>query len=213
MKRYLLSLAISMNIDESDTRMEKMDIRRKQYINGIRALLKYKDILNSNSVDIHISDNTTDTLDEDIRKELPPQTIIRCFINNRFGKINKGAGLLEKWNYNRQLFSQYEYIIHFEPRPLLENPAFFLSFFKNPRNLFTKGVKDDPTSYNLYTGCFALKTELLFEFLNIVSPELLCEHMLSIEDVMGKLLWNIVDFIDIIGHRYISATDKSVSIF
>ena len=40
-KTYLISMAIALNIDERDSRMEKITIRKQQYIYGINKLSEY----------------------------------------------------------------------------------------------------------------------------------------------------------------------------
>ena len=188
-------MAIALNIDERDSRMEKITIRKQQYIDGINKLSEYMPLFQAHNVKFQISDNTTHTLDEDILAVLPPSTIISCFKNNKYGKLNKGAGLMEVWTYNMDLYIQYDYVIFFEPRTLLNSPLFFEEFFKNPRNLFTNGDKSGRLTKQLYTGIFALDPKLIYAFLENVTMDFLCRHMISIEDIFGDFLYGKIDMI------------------
>ena len=51
------------------------------------------------------------------------------FDNNRYGRWNKGAGLIQKWLHNKNILNNYEYIIFFEARLELLSHYFFDKFF------------------------------------------------------------------------------------
>ena len=188
-------MAIALNIDESNSCMEKIVIRKQQYIDGMKKLCEYIPLFQTHNVKFQISDNTTDTLDEDILAVLPPSTIVTCFKNNKYGKLNKGAGLMEVWTHNMGLYLKYDYVIFFEPRTLLNSSFFFEEFFKNPRNLFTNGDKSGRLMKQLYTGLFAIDPKLIYVFLENVTMDNLCRYMISIEDILGEFLYGRVDMI------------------
>lgn len=188
-------MAIALNIDETNKSMEKIATRKKQYIEGIQQLLYILKDYSKYSIQLQISDNTTDTLDSDIAAVLPQNTIITCFKNNKYGKINKGAGLLEVWQYNMNLYKEYDYIIHFEPRTLLISDTFFRSFISNPRTLFTAGDKTGKLKMHVYTGLFAIQTTLLEKYVQKIPPEYLCAKFISIEDSLGEFINTNTDMI------------------
>ena len=143
--------------------------RIEQYKKGINKLLELN---TNNNIDMILADNGNDfdlTLDKRI-------TVIKKNPNN-YGKINKGAGLIEIWCNNIELLKQYDYIIHFEPRQLLVNNNFIDNFMKNPRNLFTMGKEQN----HFNTGLFGIKSSTLLQYIQINSPELLVAKQLGIE--------------------------------
>jgi len=186
--KIILSMAISLHINELDISMEKTNVRKQQYIQGIQQLVYILKGYSKYNIQFQISDNTTDILDKDIMDVLPTNTIVTCFKNNQYGKLNKGAGLLEVWQHNLNLFKEYDYIIHFEPRTLLISDTFFSSFFSNPRTLFTLGDKSGKLKSHVYTGLFAIESTLLQKYTENVHPEYLCEKKISIEDCLGEFV-------------------------
>ena len=199
--KVLLSMPIALNIDENNKNMEKINIRKQQYIQGIYQLKYLLKPYEKYGIQFQISDNTTDTLDSEISAVLPENTILSCFKNNRYGKINKGAGLLEVWQHNYQLFKEYDYIIHFEPRTLLVSDLFFKDFFANPRTVFTPGEKTGKLQKHVYTGLFAIQSSLLLQYIDRTPPAYLCERYISIEDSLGEFIHgkaDIIPYVDVL---------------
>ena len=94
--------------------------RIKQYQNGINKIFEF-----NKDCDIIIADNGNN-FNFKLNGKI---TVIKNNPNN-YGKINKGAGLIEIWRNNIELLKQYDYIIHFEPRQLLINNDFINDFIK-----------------------------------------------------------------------------------
>ena len=149
--------------------------RIEQYQKGIDKLLELNRKYN---LDIYIADNGSDfdlTLDKRI-------TVIKNNPNN-YGKINKGAGLIEIWCNNIELLKQYDYIIHFEPRQLLINNDFIDDFMKNPRTLFT--YNHNPCQQKHFnTGLFSCKTAEILKFINEFPPDFFVKKALGIEHAL-----------------------------
>lgn len=143
--------------------------RIKQYQKGINKLLELN---KNNNIDMILADNGSKfdfKLDERI-------IVIKNNPNN-YGKINKGAGLIEIWHNNIEILKQYDYIIHFEPRQLLINNDFIDDFIKNPRNLFTIGKEQN----HFNTGLFCIKSSTLLQYIQYNSPQLLVSKKLGME--------------------------------
>ena len=139
--------------------------RIQQYVKGLTKFFEYNDIFKKQNVDIYIVDNSIkdgDSLPAELLTILPDSVIINTSLNNTFGCVNKGAGLIEQWLYCKDIIEKYDWLIHFEPRQLLLNFNFINDFLENPRNLF----KISGPSFN--TGLFAIKTNLLINFTNNV---------------------------------------------
>ena len=151
--------------------------RMQQYINGLNRFFELNE---NNNFDILITDNSIDSnnkLPENILNIIPNKCKIITCMNNNYGIINKGAGDIEQWIYNKDVIQKYEWVMHFEPRQLLNSNFFIDSFLKNPRNLFTLG--ENKKHFN--TGLFAIKTTYLMKFMNEYQPILLIKLKLGIE--------------------------------
>ena len=141
--------------------------RIKQYQNGINKIFEF-----NKDCDIIIADNGNN-FNFKLNGKI---TVIKNNPNN-YGKINKGAGLIEIWRNNIELLKKYDYIIHFEPRQLLINNDFINDFIKNPRNLFTIGKEQN----HFNTGLFCIKSSTLLQYIRLNSPQLLVVKKLGIE--------------------------------
>jgi len=114
-------------------------IRTEQFITGLTEFFRYNTILQNNHVDIYLTDNTIasdEPLPDEILKCLPPNVKIMTFLNNKYGSLNKGCGLIENWSFYKDILVKYEWLIHFEPRQELINFDFINNFLSSPRNLF-----------------------------------------------------------------------------
>tara|TARA_B100000927_G_C16409341_1_gene446659 strand:- start:204 stop:839 length:636 start_codon:yes stop_codon:yes gene_type:complete len=198
--KYCIFLATTIIVDENSrlfkfNQLEKNEKRLKQYERGIEKVVKLNDKYN---LDIYIADNGFNFEEKlKINKKIK---ILKENPNN-FGKINKGAGLIEVWMKNIDTIKKYDYVIHFEPRQLLIDNYFIDNFMKNPRTLFTMNV-NTTGAYN--TGLFACKPDELFNFIECISPEILIKSNLSIEYVMynffteNKISFDILDRMSLI---------------
>ena len=167
----------TINID-TNSRLNKLnqltsnEIRQIQYLEGIQKIYE----LNKNyDIKIYLSDNS-DFFDNNSEiKDYINTTHIEIILNvsNNYGKLNKGAGLIENWIYNKDLLKKYDWIIHFEPRQLLQSNEFIDNFLQNPRNLFTYGGsyynKDSNSLNHFNTGLFCIKTSYLINFIEKIN--------------------------------------------
>lgn len=183
MKPYLLYIDIASIIDDTNLQMEPNTLRKQQFINGLTKLFEYD--YKKYNCDILITDNTCTDLYPELQQIIPNNTIVRCFNDNYVGAINKGAGLMQKWLYNQDILEQYEWIIHFEGRQLLQSFEFMDRFFANPHTYFRYGNPHDKTDIsNFYTGLFSVKVKDLFYFCSCYSIERLLKESISIEYIM-----------------------------
>jgi hypothetical protein len=201
MKPYLLYIDIATFINDADNTMEKNTSRREQIRNGLAKLFIYD--FPSRSCDVLISDNTCDDLIEEFKSLLPVGTIIRCFNENTVGAINKGAGLLQKWQYNMDILKTYTWIIHFEGRQLLLNHNFFDRFFDSPAAYFRYG--DFVNKNNFYTGIFSIRSDDLAAFCKHMPIHHLIMNSISIEYPMKEFMISKAIILDMVGLRWFRA--------
>jgi hypothetical protein len=180
----------TINIDINSSLYKKSEltnneVRYKQYFDGIK---KIYEINKDKNIDIYISDNSDFFNKNTNIKEYIKTTsiIIIKDVTNNYGKINKGSGLIENWLYNKDILREYEWIIHFEPRQLLQSNIFIDSFLENPRNLFTMGKN----MIHFNTGLFCINSKVLLDFINEITPEKLVNNNMSIEYVIYDFIKN-----------------------
>ena len=137
--------------------------RIQQYVTGLNKFFEYNDILKKHNVDIYVSDNSIkdgDSIPIEILNIIPENVKTISFLQNNFGRINKGAGLIEQWLYCKDIIKKYDWLIHFEPRQLLFNFNFFNNFLENTRNLFTIGCNN----IHFNTGLFCIDTNTIIKY-------------------------------------------------
>lgn len=160
-------------------------IRTQQYIDGLNAVIQYNNIIKKHNVDVYIIDNTIkngETLPKEILNIIPSNIHLSLCLKNEFGKKNKGAGLIDTWQYNKDLIQKYDWIIHFEPRQLLKSFQFIESFLKEPRNLFTINVNVE----HFNTGLFCINKQHLLNYINNCDLNKMVNNSISIEDDLYK---------------------------
>ena len=167
------TITIDTNSDlYSKNQLESNKVRYKQYFNGIKKLYELN---NDKNIDIYISDNSDFfNKDSELKKYINTTSIqIIKDVPNNYGKINKGSGLIENWSHNKYILNKYDWIIHFEPRQLLQSNQFIDNFLENPRNLFTRGGcynnKYSNSLKHFNTGLFCIKTSYLINFIKSIS--------------------------------------------
>jgi len=169
--------------------------RIKQYIEGFKKFFEYINILNEHNVDILVFDNSiadNEKLPEEILNIFPSNVIVLTGNNNKYGCFNKGAGLIETWNYLKNIINQYDYLVHFEPRQLLLNFNFINHFLNNNCNLFTMG---NSKVKHFNTGLFTIKCENLIKYVNQVDLNLMVLNQISIEyDIYEYIVNNEIPF-------------------
>ena len=194
------TIVLSQNTSFNSTMLAPLRI--EQYINGIEKIVE----LNTEyGFDIFIADNGLNFEDVMILPEATTTCLKILKHNpNQYGCTNKGAGLLEIWCNNVDILQQYDYVIHFEPRQLLENNTFIDNFMTNPRTLFSYGKGKD----HFNTGLFTIKTSELLNFIQAVSPATLVQYSLSIEIVLlryynqNKIPYSVADKMNLVWFSY-----------
>ena len=175
----------------SKNQLESNEVRYKQYFNGIKKLYELN---NDKNIDIYISDNSNFfNKDSELKKYINTTSIqIIKDVPNNYGKINKGSGLIENWSHNKYILNKYDWIIHFEPRQLLQSNQFIDNFLENPRNLFTMGKENN----HFNTGLLIIKSNIILNFLNNYSPNSLIKpQLLTIEYlIFNYFKKNNIDF-------------------
>ena len=175
----ILPICINPKNNSSNTGLDRIE----QYITGLNKFFEYIEILNNYKVDIIIFDNTinkTEMLPEKILEIIPNNVKILNDNVNNYGCINKGAGLIECWNYLNNSINQYDFLIHFEPRQLLLNFNFIKNFLENPRNLFTYGANNN----HFNTGLFCISCKVLVTFIKSINLNEMCQKYTSIEYIL-----------------------------
>lgn len=207
----ILSTALITSIGNSN----QANSRAIQYANGVKDILKRFNL--TENLEIFICDNTIeneDLLNLELKKVLNDINIRNKFYlnENSYGKINKGCGLISQWNYILPtLVDTFEYIIHYEPRQILENEMFFNTFISKPFNIFkTDAViiykfKILPYIYNHFqTGLFSCKTSVLLSFTKSINIERMAVYKKSIEREMylyfkkNKIPYNTIKILGLI---------------
>jgi hypothetical protein len=167
--------------------------------------------MNNHNVDIYIFDNTIDkkdTLPKELLEIIPDNVKVINDHANKYGGINKGAGLIESWLYLKDIIEQYDYLIHFEPRQLLINFDFIESFLQNNDNLFTLGQGNK----HFNTGLFCINCKILLSFITNVDINNMVHNRISIEYMFfdffneNNIQYTIVDKMNLIWYPYIEKT-------
>lgn len=195
MSKFCIFMPTTINVDTNShlyktNQLTLNELRCKQYYEGIK---KVYELNKDKNIDIYLSDNS-DFFDQDSElKTYINSTKIQIIkdIPNAYGKTNKGSGLIENWLHNKVILNKYDYIIHFEPRQLLQSNQFIDNFLQNPRNLFTMGKEQN----HFNTGIFCIKTKILLEFINFWTPEKLTKQNLGIEyAIYGYFIHNKINY-------------------
>jgi len=169
--------------------------RIQQYVNGFAKFFENINTLNDHNVDILVFDNSiaeNEKLPQEILNTFPSNVHALTSNQNKYGKYNKGAGLIETWIYLQNRISQYDYLIHFEPRQLLLNFNFINHFLNNNSNLFTMG-NSNVKHFN--TGLFTINCDSLIKYINQVDLNLMVFKQTSIEyDIYYYFVKNEIPF-------------------
>lgn len=178
-----LFLMTTFIIDENSELFKKKsltanDKRLQQYIEGLKSLKFFNG-------DIYLLDNSSNL------ENLPPtlQKVIRSFPNlqyihnteNKLGKINKTAGIIEVWKANYKVMEKYDYIIHFEPRQKVVDTSFF--------NSRTNSFFIDKTGNQFHTGLFMIDSKSLIKFIKESNLNTIMKENQQLE----KLLFQYMD--------------------
>lgn len=187
----LMPICINPSNKMSNCGKERID----QYVEGFTKFFEYINILNEHNIDIIVFDNSiakNEKLPQELLIIFPSNVIVLTGNNNKYGKFNKGAGLIETWNYLKNTISQYDYLIHFEPRQLLLNFNFINHFLNKNCNLFTMG-NSDIKHFN--TGLFTIQCEFLIKYISQINLDLMVFKQISIEyDIYDYFVKNEIPF-------------------
>ena len=185
--------------------------RIQQYITGLNKFFEYIEIMNNHHVDIYIFDNTIDKNDifiKELLEIIPSNVKIMHDHVNKYGGINKGAGLIESWLYLKDIIEQYDYLIHFEPRQLLINFDFIEFFLQNKSNVFT--LSADYSQFN--TGLFCIDCKILLLFITNVNIDNMIYNVINIEYMLFQFFnknnfpYTIADKMNLIWYPYLEKT-------
>ena len=199
MTKTILILNFSSVINEHDIWMERNNVRLNQIIRGLKKVFEYD--FKSNNCDVLVSDNSCSELDYRIKEVIPEGVKITC-INENHGSVNKGAGLIHMLEYNKDIILQYDYLIYYEPRTLMNTFYFFEKYFENPRSMFIYGDPNNKENTTCFrTGLFSIKPIDFYEFTKIYTKEKLISEYISIEYPIRDFMINkteVIDKLDII---------------
>ena len=163
--------------------------RTLQYVDGFNSFFKFYDNFFEDN-DVYVIDNTLENkgyIDKRILNKIPQTAKIICTNKNNYGKINKGAGILETLHETKHIFSKYETYFHYEPRLMTKSVKIFETFLERNANVFIKS--DSPKQF--FTGAFIVKSKDLLDYLDYRTPEQLCNPPTCIEDDLFYFFKNI----------------------
>ena len=203
--KLLIILPISTNIDESNKTLEKKNKRILQIKEGLIKFFNnndlWKNLQTKYDLSIILSDNTVSQLNSEFI--FPQYVIQKPFLNNKWGSKNKGAGLIEHWNFLKEYIRNSDYYIHFEPRQLLIDHSFLEKFLENSESYFKWGSKK---KNHFFTGLFSCKSSDLLNFIEKYSPKYIVDHKISIEYLIyqyfidNKIQFKLLNKLGLIWH-------------
>ena len=160
--------------------------RIKSYHEGFNSLkdLKIYDYFDK----ILIIDNTIKNkkkFPRSIKRLIPENAEFILDNKNIYGRINKGAGMMDSLQKNLQEFKKSQKIFYFEPRLILKDIDFCKNFINDDKNYFSFESKE-----RVKTGYFGSITKDLVEFVNQSSVQDIVEKSLHIELLMYQFYKN-----------------------
>jgi hypothetical protein len=188
--------------------------REQEFVEGFRSFRKVYDNHLSEDYEVLLVENTVKDESEipaSIREEWSGDWHFISTGLNEYGGRNKGTGILE--NYKALLKSgalaDYDWIIHFEPRLVLQSDVFFKEFEKFPIALFAA-----PSSTQFFTGLFAIEPWRLEDFISLLDFEDMVNGRLSLEDLLFKYMsyssegYGLVEKVDCLWHDSYAGTSR-----
>ena len=160
----LLLIHSSINIHSDQSEQE---VRDNQIKTAIKQFMQWNYLYKKYNFDIIFYDNTCKELRQEFKNLLDKNIKVITVDNNVSGKINKGCGLIEGWQYLKDTVKSYEWIIHFESRLFLTEPDFFTRFHNKP-DTYVRKTSNYKKIPNYWTGLFSMRTE---DLLNYVDKE------------------------------------------
>jgi hypothetical protein len=191
-------------VNDNDPTMASNILRHQQYVRGLkqfnRCIKPWRDI-----VKIVFVDTTTTVLYSDIQEQLDGIVILKN--DNQYGSKNKGAGVITQWKHAQSILQNYTWVIHFEPRVLLQDDTFFKNFFTNPETRFKYGSSKQD---HFCTNLFSVKSKKLIEFMDKTNREEMVNQRVSIEYIIYDHFRSdalIVDVLRIVWNDAFTNTD------
>lgn len=173
------------------------NVRIDQYKKGLELFFSYYEWFVEHNMDILITDNSCTNYLDELKSYIPDSIKYRCLENNK-GTINKGSGVIGQWSDCIDIIKEYDYIIHFEPRQLLQGINFFQEFIDCKMSQFTI----NPVSNTFNTGLFAIESNLLLSYIETCDLKYFDNNFICIEnhlyDFMKDKEYKIVDKMNVI---------------
>ena len=184
MKKLLLlnsSIIVNKPLLNKDTiKLEYGNNRIKSYIDGFLKLKENN--VYSKFEKVILIDNTVSSVKKipaKIIDLLPNDTTFLVSKKNKYGRMNKGAGMLDSLKLNKEIITDYDLIFYYEPRLLLQSTDFIDEFLSGKENMFSfesdKRVK---------TGYFGSNSKDLNDFIDSYSVKEILDDNLHIELLM-----------------------------
>ena len=184
MKKLLLlnsSIIVNKPLLNKDTiKLEYGKNRIKSYIDGFLKLKENN--VYSKFEKVILIDNTVSSVNKipaKIIDLLPDDTTFLVSRNSAYGRMNKGAGMLDSLKLNKEIITDYDLIFYYEPRLLLQSTDFIDEFLSGKENMFSfesdKRVK---------TGYFGSSSKDLNDFIDSYSVKEILNDNLHIELLM-----------------------------
>jgi hypothetical protein len=177
--------------------------RTTQYVDGLTRFFALLNEHQQNFSNVFIVDNTissTDMIPKDVLSVIPNTANILLTLQNKYGKINKGCGLIEQWIYMEDILNDYDWIIHFEPRLYLKSFHLIGEFLQKQRTIFTLGKSKN----HFNTGLFCIARKDLHNYINQVDIVDMCNKGIPIEyslfDYYNTRPYHVVASMDVIWH-------------
>jgi len=190
MSKIIFFLSTAFNVEDvKGINVEHGEKRTNQYIEGIKKFFDFDYSKYNHEIRFVISDNTINDLnsiDKRITEVIPDNVGFDIKDDNKYGSHNKGSGILTSWDRSSDEIIKYDYILHFEPRLLINSHKFIEDFLNNPRTIFTLGT--NKAHFN--TGLFSFNTKEFIKFINSTSPRQLAQHKISIEYTLYNFVIN-----------------------
>lgn len=180
--------------------------RTTQYVDGLTRFFALLNEHQQNFSNVFIVDNTissTDMIPKDVLSVIPNTANILLTLQNKYGKINKGCGLIEQWIYMEDILNDYDWIIHFEPRQYLKSFHLIGGFLQKQRTIFTLGK----SKKDFNTGLFCISRKDLYNYINQVDMVDMCNKCISIESSIfeffneNNISYHLIDKMDVIWHN------------
>lgn len=164
--------------------------REQEFVEGFRRLRRLYDESLSEDFTVLLVENsvlTKEEVPEAIANEWSEDWFFLPTNCNQFGPKNKGAGIIENWQWLTEMgvLADYEWLIHFEPRLSLKDGNFFEEFLKSPRSLVSPAAEKQ-----YFTGLFSMNTQDASNLAQSVDLGKMVENNISFENLVFEYMRN-----------------------